>query len=151
MLQLQRISDGVVFDMLGTNMGTRGQLRSDGTGSKCETGDKVWLRYAVGTPLGEAYGDTPYGFGNEFLRNNFTAYPPQGQPDRVDRLAEEVDGREPLQAYRVTFCPVDDKPLEPGHRVVEAYAGALVDAGRCAVCGRFFADDTLTEIKLWKD
>jgi hypothetical protein len=90
-------------------------------------------------------------FSHEYVRTYFTAYPPQPKPDRVDQLAQETDGWEPLTAYQVTFCPIDDRPLEPGHRVVEAYAGALVDAGRCATCGRFFANDTLTEIKLWKE
>lgn len=151
MLQLQRIVDGVVFDVLGTKTGICGYLYADGTGSKCETGDVVWMRYAAGTQLNADHGGIPYGFGNEFLRDNFTAYPPQEQPDRVDRLAQETDGWEPLTAYRRTFCPADNKELEPGYRVVEAYAGALVDAGRCATCGRFFDDDTLTEIKLWKD
>lgn len=151
MLQLQRVSDGVVFDVLGTKVGTRGLLRSDGTGSKCETGDVVWMRYARGTQLNADYGGIPYGYGNNFLRDSFTAYPPQEQPDRVNQLAEETDGRMPLVAYRKAFCPADDKELEPGYRVVEAYAGALIDALFCGTCNRHYSADTLTEIKLWKD
>lgn len=146
MVQLQRISDGTVYNMLGTKVGGRGQLNPDGSGAKHPDGNIVWMTRADG-----AYGAQIHGFGSEYLRNDFVAYPPQEQPDRVDRLAEETDGWEPLTAYQKTFCPADNKELEPAHRVVEAYAGALVDAGRCATCGRFFADDTLTEIKLWKD
>lgn len=210
MLQLQRISDGVVFDVLGTKISGRGQLNPDGSGAKHPAGDIVWLRYAEGTYLHAEYGDKSFGHGNDSLRNNFTAYPPQGKkpvggqlmrsdgrgdgalfdvvavgpnfvriqadregysgisltreyvqtfftayppqpkPDRVDRLMQETDGREPLTAYRVTFCPADNVALETGKRVVEAYAGALVDAGQCPACNRFFSDDTLTEIKLWE-
>lgn len=135
MTQLQRISDGVLFDVLGTKTHM---------GGRNPAGDVVWLQ-RVGSPHG------PFGHGNEHLRNDFTAYPPQEKPDRVDRLAQETDGWVPLQAYQTTFCPVDDTSLEPHHRVVEAFSGARVDAGKCLTCGRFFADDTLTEIKLWKD
>jgi hypothetical protein len=144
MHQLQRISDGVVFDVLGTKISGRGELRADGSGAKHPNGDVVWLQQ-LGSPHG------PFGHGNDHLRQNFRAYPPQEQPDRVDRLAQETDGWEPLKAYTVAFCPVDDKPLEPGHRVVEAYAGALVDARKCPTCGRFFEDNYLAEIKIWKD
>lgn len=146
MVQLQRISDGVVFDVLGTKVSGRGRLNPDGSGGKQPEGHVIWMTRADG-----AYGARVHGFGNEFLRGNFTAYPPQPEPDRVDRLAQETDGWEPQQAYRVTFCPVHDEPLEPGHRVVEAYGGALVDASKCPDCGRFFSDDTLGEIKVWKD
>ena len=131
MLQLQRISDGVVFNVLGTK-------------TEPSPVDVVFLAYAEGGLAGWWFG-----FGRAVLEEQFIAYPPQ--PDRVDQLMQETDGWEPLQAYRIAFCPADGKPLESGHRVVEAYAGALVDAGKCPACGRFFADDTLTEIKPWKD
>jgi hypothetical protein len=148
MTQLQRISDGVVFTVGGTKIHGRGQLNPDGSGAKHPDGDCLWLINGPGPYKGKAFG-----IGGKYLRDNFAAYPPQPQPqpDRVDRLMQETDGWEPLQAYRATFCPADDRRLETGHRVVEAYAGALVDASKCPACGLFFADDTLTEIKLWKD
>lgn len=93
----------------------------------------------------------PYPFSREYVQEFFTAYPPQPKPDRVNQLMQETADWVPLTAYRVTFCPADNVALEPGHRVVEAYAGALIDAGKCPVCGRFFSDDTLDEIKIWKD
>lgn len=133
MVQLQRISDGVLFDVLGTNPGP---FR-----------DGVWLQRADGTHPSPG----PRGFGREVLERNFVAYPPQEQPDRVDRLAGEIDGREPLTAYRKAFCPADDKELETGYRVVEAYAGALVDSLFCGTCNRHFDARTLIEITLWKD
>lgn len=135
MNQLQRLSDGAVFDVLGAKH--PGDL---------PIGEGVTLRRVDGPASSPGFD-----VHREYVQEHFTAYPPQEKPDRVDRLAEETDGWEPLQAYQTTFCPVDDKPLETGHRVTETYAGARVDASRCAVCGRFFADDTLTEIKLWKD
>lgn len=120
-------SNGARFDVLGST-----------------DDSKVWLR-RVGGVVADGMA-----FERDYLDLHFTAYPPQPKPDRVDQLMAETDGWEPLTAYRVTFCPVDNVALEPGKRVVEAYAGALVDAGQCPACGRFFADDTLTEIKLWE-
>lgn len=133
MHQLQRTSDGVVFDVLGTK-------------TEPSFVDVVFLAYAEGSLAGKVFG-----FGRAVLEDQFTAYPPQEQPDRVDRLAEETDGWVPLTAYRKAFCPADNKELEDGYRVVEAYAGALVDSLFCGTCNRHFAADTLTEIKLWKD
>lgn len=121
-------STGARFDVLGS-----------------ATGGRVWLRRVGGIVADGLV------FSRDYLELHFTAYPPQEQPDRVDRLAEETDGWEPLTAYRKTFCPADDKELEPGYRVVEAYAGALVDALFCGTCNRHYSADTLTEIKLWKD
>jgi hypothetical protein len=195
MHQLQRISDGVVFDVLGTK-------------TEPSFVDAVFLTYAEGSLAGRMFGfgravlesefiayppqekpvaggplmrrdihggehlfdvmhvvvhgggmwlqgrhekSKPVWMERSYVQKFFTAYPPQEQPDRVDRLAQETDGWEPLKAYTVAFCPADDKPLEPGHRVVEAYAGALVDARKCPTCGRFFEDNYLAEIKLWKD
>lgn len=197
MVQLQRISDGAVFDVLGVkNVGdlpigegitlrrVDGPANSTGFDvlseyvQKCFTAYPPQERPVVGGALsrldihgGEHVFDVmhvvehgggmwlqsrdagrkPVWMERSYVMEFFTAYPPQEKPDRVDRLAEETDGWEPLVAYRKAFCPADDKELEPGYRVVEAYAGALVDALFCGTCNRHFAADTLIEIKLWKD
>lgn len=61
--QLQRISDGVVFDVLGTK-------------TEPSFVDAVFLTYAEGSLAGKMFG-----FGRAVLENEFIAYPPQEKPD----------------------------------------------------------------------
>lgn len=145
MVQLQRIADGVVFDVLGTKISGRGSLRFDGTGAKNADGDIVWMRYAVGTQLNADHGGIPYGFGNDYLRNNFTAYPPQERP-RPLPVVEDA----PRFAVRRTFCAYDMSETDE-EQVIEAYAGARIVANVCPECGAAFSLSTLEEIKIRKD
>ncbi len=122
-------SNGARFDVLGS--------AEDG---------KVWLR-RVGGIVADGMR-----FERDYLDLHFTAYPPQPEPDRVDRLAEEAANAEPVYAIRVTYCSNGhgQRHCAPG-RVVEAYGGCLVDAEICVECGTAYDPETLATITIWKD
>jgi len=125
--QLIRDDDGVIFDVLGTK--TNGYV------------DSVWLKRANDDHPASG----PWSFGREALERDFTAYPPQQRP------AEQVADIKPLRAYRVTFCPIDNVALQPGHQVSEASGWGPVNAEKCPACGRVFGADSLNELTTRKD